>query len=188
MKLKFLLLTLIVFLAVSYSRAQGEPLPGSIDVSISVKETKISFYAKSILADLKITNNSSTAIDTKRLGAGEINLSKTFDGKTIDKTETALFEIESKMLNKGESFLTQIDLNKLTWINYFSNSKAEYKPLLLGEYFLSVAVGGCERVLPEEPILTDGREGLASVGIRCKSNTIISNRILVDFLTPARSR
>lgn len=193
MKLKkYLFLTLFVFLTVSYSQAQEKTAPEQIDVSISVKETKISFYAKSVLVDLKIINNSSKAIDTERLGASVINFSKTFDGKTIDKTETAFFELESKILNKGESFTTQIDLNKLTWLKNYSNSnsKAEYKPLLLGSYFLSVEINDREGISPVERQLlaNDERVGLASTGTGNRSNSITSNRILLDFLTPARSR
>lgn len=181
MKLKFLLF-ISTFCFASFSCwAQEKSTAIPVDVRVSIKESKISFYAKSIPVDVKITNNLLAGVNTNQFDKVGVYLSKTLDGKTIDKTEMSFFEFEPKALNIGESLETQIDLNKLPWLENPSSSDAgnfrnKYKPLFFGKYFLSVAVGNCESVLPENSLLTVTRRP-------CESN-----KILIEFLATANSR
>jgi len=196
MKLKILFLISVVCLATIYSSAQENSASLPFEFSVSVKEPKISFNARSILVDIKVTNNSPLTVDTKKMSAIALNLSKTLDRKAIEKTETAYFRLEPKVLNTGESFETQIDLNKLSWqenlnSSFFDvNKKTEYKPLLWGTYFLSVAIENCGKISPENRLLTDGSSNEASNPLKDLplNRPCESNKILVNFLKPARSR
>ncbi|HEY0459510.1 MAG TPA: hypothetical protein VGC97_10265 [Pyrinomonadaceae bacterium] len=184
MRLKFLFLTLIFGLTASFSMAQEKGFVYPIEFSISVKETKIPASDKSVLFNLKITNNLASAVNTQQFDKIAVKLAKNWDKKKSDETETAFFRLERKIINAGESFETEIDLKKISWSDKLSSdysdyfdtdslNRFKYTPFLSGTYFLSVTAGNCREALPENSItLVIRRE--------CESN-----RIMLDFQPPA---